>query len=278
MTPAAVDAKPLGLTISLVCYRSDPTLLKQTLCSLQRAVAHTHQHKAVNVALVLIDNGQQSVQLASVLANSGWQDNSTIIANPSNNGFARANNQAINAAQSDFHLVLNPDVELAETSLMYAIDYLQRNELVAAVSPACQNSSGQVEYLCKRFPTVFALLLRGFAPGKVKNMFDKRLAHYEYQALVHSGQAFTAQLISGCFMFCRTKALQVVGGFDERYFLYFEDFDLSLRLASQGELHHLPACRITHHGGGAARKGWLHIRLFVVSACRFFNCHGWRWW
>ena len=86
-----------------------------------------------------------------------------------------------------------------------------------------------------------------------------------------------ASLASGCFMLLRAHSLATVGGFDERYFLYFEDFDLSLRLAQLGEVQYLPEMQIIHHGGYAARKGWRHIAMFLRSGIRFFQDHGWRW-
>ena len=78
-------------------------------------------------------------------------------------------------------------------------------------------------------------------------------------------------------MLLRGAAMRAVGGFDEDYFLYFEDYDLSLRLAREGRLLFDPAVRIVHHGGYAAQKGLHHIRLFVRSGVRFFRRHGWRW-
>jgi GT2 family glycosyltransferase len=59
--------------------------------------------------------------------------------------------------------------------------------------------------------------------------------------------------------------------------MYFEDFDLSLRLAKEAGIAYEPAARIVHHGGGAARKGLRHVLWFVASAFRFFSRHGWRW-
>jgi GT2 family glycosyltransferase len=79
-------------------------------------------------------------------------------------------------------------------------------------------------------------------------------------------------------MLCRLVPLQAVGGFSPEYFLYFEDFDLSLRFAGEGQIAYVPAVRITHTGGYAAGKGWRHRRLFLRSAMRFFGRHGWRVW
>jgi len=68
-----------------------------------------------------------------------------------------------------------------------------------------------------------------------------------------------------------------IGGFADAFFLYFEDFDLSLRAAAAGRLAYVPSVRIVHHGGHAARKGLRHVFLFVGSAMTFFGRHGWRW-
>ena len=84
-------------------------------------------------------------------------------------------------------------------------------------------------------------------------------------------------LASGCFMLVRTAAFQSVGGFNDKYFLYFEDFDLSIRLGSQGRLVFNPAIQIVHHGGYAARKGLQHMKYFIRSGLTFFRDHGWRW-
>ena len=83
-------------------------------------------------------------------------------------------------------------------------------------------------------------------------------------------------LVSGCFMFFRKKVLDRLGGFSPRYFLYFEDFDLSLRTALVADVVYVPAVRILHHGGYAAKKGLRHVRLFCASALRFYRTHGWK--
>lgn len=271
-------ARDISLGISIVSYKSDLVLLARTLASLQQAVATARAELPLQVSLTLIDNGNEGDPLQTLLQQSSLHANSRLVVNTHNSGFGAANNQAIRSSRSKYHLVLNPDVELDSDALLHAIQYLQQHHTVVAVSPACTNGAGKVEHLCKRYPTVLDLLLRGFAPRWLRNCFDKRLARYEYRELASQAAPTAVELISGCFMLCRTDALHQVGGFDERYFLYFEDFALSLALARSGGLHHVPTCRITHHGGGAARKGWHHIRLFACSAARFFNSNGWRWW
>jgi hypothetical protein len=83
-------------------------------------------------------------------------------------------------------------------------------------------------------------------------------------------------LASGCFMFARRDELAAVGGFSPDYFLYFEDYDLSIRLRRRSRIAYVNRVRIVHHGGEAAKKGRTHVRLFLTSALRFFRTHGWK--
>jgi GT2 family glycosyltransferase len=77
-------------------------------------------------------------------------------------------------------------------------------------------------------------------------------------------------------MLCRTDFLKKTGGFDERYFLYFEDFALSMEMQKHGALHFLPSMKIIHYGGDTAKKGLRHIVMFISSSIKFFNQYGWK--
>jgi GT2 family glycosyltransferase len=275
------------LSVSLVTYQSNSALLRRTLASLQAAVqglAPTDQADGWQCSLVVVDNGNTPALLRALLAEFPLlaPHSSQLLSNDHNRGFGAAHNraiksQAIKSRQTDYHLILNPDVEMTTTALSTALAYLQQHPEVVALSPHCTNNKGEVEYLCKRYPAVLDLFLRGFAPRWLRQCFAKRLAHYACHDVVASGQSQAVPLLSGCWFLCRTSALQAVGGFDERYFLYFEDFALSQQLSKHGELHYLPTSQIVHHGGYAARKGVRHIGYFLRSAVRFFQQYGWRW-
>jgi len=85
-------------------------------------------------------------------------------------------------------------------------------------------------------------------------------------------------LVSGCCMLFKGPVLSKVRGFSPDYFLYFEDYDISLRVAQTARTVYVPAVRITHFGGHAASKGWRHIQLFLRSALTFFRQHTWQWY
>jgi hypothetical protein len=154
--------------------------------------------------------------------------------------------------------------------------YMESHRETVLLSPLATGSDGERQYLCKHPPGLWTLFLRGFAPAFVRRHFGRPLRQYEMRAETGDGDYAGHFLASGCFMFMRGDALRASGGFNPAYFMYFEDYDLSLRLARQGTLAFVPEVKIVHHGGGAATKGWRHRLWFLRSALRFFNSHGWR--
>ncbi len=280
MTNSAAQS-PASLSISIVLFHSDLVLLQTLLQSLAVAVDTAQTAGDLNqVALTLVDNSNDEAyhrELQEVVDSSAMVPAPKLVANPDNPGFGAGHNQVITASSGDYHLVLNPDVVLEPDALRTGVQWLEANPQVQLLSPFVASPSGQQEYLCKRYPSVWVLLLRAFAPAMVKRRFDRSLAAYEYRDACSGDAPADIELASGCFMLARTRAMQSVGGFDEAFFLYFEDFDLSLRLAESGRLMYLPAMRIVHHGGYAASKGMKHIRLFMAGGARFFSRHGWRW-
>jgi GT2 family glycosyltransferase len=133
-----------------------------------------------------------------------------------------------------------------------------------------------MQYLCKRYPSLWVLFLRGFAPARLRRRFAPALDHYEMRDVIGDRFVPGVPLASGCFMLARTPLLTRVGGFDPRFFMYFEDYDLSLRVGRESQVAYVPRARIVHHGGDASRKGVRHVAWFMRSAWRFFARHGWR--
>ena len=115
-----------------------------------------------------------------------------------------------------------------------ALSSLLQNDDIVLLSPRVFGGNGEQEFLCKRYPSVLVLFLRGFAPRFVRRLFHRRLAAYEMRDLCSGEQQVDVAIASGCFMLVRTSALRAVSGFNDEFFLYFEDFDLSLRLGTAG--------------------------------------------
>jgi GT2 family glycosyltransferase len=276
---------PSSLTVSIVTYRTDPALLERCLAHLALAMGAAREDRVVaRAALALIDNSEDATCADQVMklgrkyfADFGLQ--LQFLHGHSNVGYGVAHNLMLNGTGGDCQLVLNPDVELAPDALANAIRWLDANPDVVAAAPAVTRPDGTHDFLCKRYPAVLDLFLRGFAPRFVRRLFARRLARYDLRDVIDpAGEAPVRGLpvMSGCCMLVRRKAIDATGGFDPRFFLYFEDYDWSVRLNKLGATAYLPAFRAVHHGGGAARKGWKHVGWFVRSAFLFYRKHGWR--
>lgn len=276
MSSSAAQGRSLSLCVSIVTFQPHLEQLRALLRTLGQALTRAAAELPLVTQVLLIDNGDSGAALTQVLAAELRGVPARLHASGDNLGYGAGHNIAIRASGADYHLVLNPDVELAPDCVLEGLRFLQQHPDVVALSPRVLDTDGHVQYLCKTYPSLFTLLLRGFAPSGLRRRFGSRLSRYECRALVDANEVAEVPLISGCFMLCRSSALQRSGGFNERFFLYFEDFALSLELAKQGRLVYQPACVIRHHGGYAARKGWRHLAYFVRSAWQFFSLYGWK--
>lgn len=281
-TVTSLPANCASLSVSIVVFRTDIKVLTSALHSLLEAVSLARSAGELEkVRLDLINNAEPDPALQLLVERLCQESGSRamdlrLLEGHGNIGYGRGHNLSILTATSDYHLILNPDVTLSPVCLQEGLCYFQDNPAVAALSPAVSDGDGHKQYVCKRYPSVFDFLLRGFAPQGIKRVFNKRLAHYEMRELSELEPSTGIPIISGCFMLFRTAVLRSVGGFDARYFLYFEDFDLSLRVHEKGTLAYLPTMHITHLGGDSASKGLRHIAMFVRSGVLFYNTHGWR--
>ena len=274
---------PIHLSVAIVLFESPLGALQGTLDSLFLGIGKACERGILDRASVfLVDNRSTDAYRRRVTtlveAMQGSDITLTFLPLPHNKGFGSGHNAVLQTLESDVHLILNPDVELAADALVEGVPALLQREDVALLCPGAAGPSGDPAYLAKRYPSVCVLLLRGFAPAFVKARFTHLLDRYEYRQVCALGESAPVEIASGCFMLIRTSVFRAVAGFDEDFFLYFEDFDLCLRLREQGLGSPLfwPRMRIVHHGGHAARKGFLHLRYFLASGWRFFARHGWR--
>lgn len=269
-----------ALSATIVTYRPDAALLARAIASLAAAISYARAQGALERAqLFVVDNGPEESRRTVREALAAWPPEAgaaEIVADHGNVGYGRANNLVLERLDSDFHLVMNPDVELDRDALEAGLRAFARHPRVGLVAPDARGDDGARQYLCKRYPTLWVLFLRGFAPGPLRRRFSRALDRYEMRDVIGEETVEGVPLASGCFMLVRTPLFRRLGGFDPRFFLYFEDYDLSLRVAREAVVAYVPAARIVHHGGEAARKGRRHVAWFVRSAWRFFATHGWK--
>ena len=265
-----------SLTVSIVTYQVDKQLFSKVLEGLEKAVRDAKGRGLLSQAkLVVVDNGNDVSYLREEIL--GLEDfEGRVIDNPDNVGFGRAHNQVLLECDSDMHLVLNPAAVMHPDGISEGLAYLAEHEETVMISPYAENSDGSKAYLCKRYPSVVDLFMRGFLPASLQEAASERLARYECRDLDDTDATAGVCVVSGCCMLAKTGSLKAVNGFSDHYFLYFEDFDLSLKISRLGSIDYLPKMRIVHYGGDASKKGLAHIAMFCRSAFTFFNRNGWK--
>ena len=277
------SSQPRLLNISIVNYDTPPAMLSRAIYSAVTSVQQLLECRTdAGFTVCLVDNANSntlrledfsSLRPHLLAANCDLQ----LIQGHGNTGYGRGHNLAFFSHRARYHLFMNPDVEVDHDALAIGIGYLEENPDVVIVSPRAIDGEGCKQYLCKRYPAVLDLYLRGLKSMTSLSLMPNRLSRYEMRELSDLKPTKNVPIVSGCFMLCRTTAIASIGGFDPSYFLYFEDFDLSVRAREKGSLAYIPNMRIKHLGGDAARKGLKHIIYFCQSAIRFFNSHGWQW-
>ncbi len=271
-----------SLAVSVVVFHSDLGALRQTLTSAYEAIDHARRLRLLDAAVIdLIDNGSPGNEealdgLACDVAARSPEVPVRMHRGHGNIGYGMGHNRSIASGAATYHLVLNPDVFVSKDALAEGIRFLDANPDVALVAPDVTGGDGARQFLCHRYPSVWVLFLRGFAPAALRRIGRRALDAYEMRDVIGSEVVKGIPFASGCFMLARGDALRTIGGFSPAFFVYFEDNDLCARIRQAGTIAFVPSVRIVHHGGGAARKGLTHVRLFFDGAWRFFTRYGWK--
>ncbi|MGN0242071.1 MAG: hypothetical protein ACI4CS_10325 [Candidatus Weimeria sp.] len=233
--------------------------------------------------LVFVDNsgengdfftGQQAGHMTSECENAS--DYIEYFSTGRNLGYGSAHNIAIKRAielDSEFHVVLNPDLSFEPSVIDELADYARAHEDVVYMLPEVVNEAGEVQHLCKLLPTPSDLIFRRFL-----SFLPSAAAKNDSYVLLNSGydHIMNVPCLSGCFMFMRTAALAKYNLlFDERFFMYCEDFDLMRRLHRIGKTIYYPLVRITHHHERGSYHSLKMLCHHTASAIRYFNKYGW---
>lgn len=245
----------LDLVCSIVTYKEDQDILVKNIS----AVLGTK----LNVKVVVVDNSPDDRlnQLSKDL-------NVEYIFNGANLGYGKAHNVALKKydGKAKYNLVLNPDVMVQQDTLQKLFDYMEKNTDVGLVMPDVFYQNGQRQYVCKQIPKPKDLIFRRFL-GVSSDKYEMRDMDYS--------KPFQAPVLSGCFMFIRNSILKEVGLFDERFFMYMEDVDLSRRINEKYKTMFCPCTKITHEYKKGSYNNHRLLFHHIASAVKYFNKWGW---
>jgi len=256
----------LQLSISIVLFHNKLEQVTKAINSILNT--------RLNLLLYLVDNSKND----DLRKLSEFDNCIEYIFNNANIGFGKAHNIAIKKSIEQnipYHLVLNPDVYFDEGVLEEIYNFMEKNKDVGLVMPKVLYPDGRLQYLCKLLPTPFDLFGRRFLNfGIFKKYLEKRNEIYELRFTGYD-KIMEVPYLSGCFMFIRTEVLKKVGLFDERFFMYLEDTDLSRRIHKVAKTIYYPYVNIYHEYGKGSYKKLKLLKYHVQSAIYYFNKWGW---
>lgn len=191
-----------------------------------------------------------------------------------NMGYGAAHNIAIRKTIEQnipYHLVVNPDVSFDSGILNKIEGYMDAHREIGHLMPKVLYPDGEIQYLCKLIPTPSDLIFRRFLPASLtrKRMYQFELRHSGYDKIID------VPYLSGSFMFLRTEALKEVGLFDERFFMYPEDIDLTRRIHQKYRTVFYPEVSIIHHHAQSSYKDKKMLFIHMKNMIKYFNKWGW---
>lgn len=202
------------------------------------------------------------------------------ITNRQNPGYGRAINQAVAELKKQGPLpsyigALNTDLGWESGSFEQLLAWLFGHQEVVLAVPQLVDPQGVVQHLCKPNPTLLGLFSRRFIPERLKPAWIKRYDRWYVMADKDYNEIFDVPYLSGCCMLLKSNVFESVGGFDERFFLYLEDADITRSFRPYGRTIHLPIASVVHHWGrGNHRSLWLTLVNFH-SIWVYFTKWGW---
>jgi GT2 family glycosyltransferase len=242
----------MQLSIIIVNYNSK-MLIEVCLASINKATI------PINSEVIVVDNASKDGSnefLPSKFPSAKY------IFNSENLGFSRACNQGFKISSGKYILFLNPDSVLSENSLMDCINFFETHPATGAVGVRMVNTDGVFLKESKRgVPTPAASFYKLFGLAALFPR-SKKFAKY-YQGHLPENKNNCVEVLSGAFMMIRRDAFEKVNGFDERFFMYGEDIDLSIRIAEAGyKTYYLGKISVTHLKGGSTTYDKKHIKDF----------------
>lgn len=226
----------------------------------------------LDVEIIVVDNGSSDNSLALI---SGLP-RTTVIETGENLGFGKACNLGATHAQGEFLLFLNPDAEVYEETLQRTYDFMvnKDNHKIGICGVQLINENDEVDRSCTKFPNFKTMLARTLGADRFFTSLSYFMIDWDHRS------SRKVDHVIGAFYFVRKKVFDTVSGFDEHFFVYLEDLDLSLRIRQLGfDIYYLSDIQAFHAGGGVSQQvkarrlfySWRSRILYVFKHFNFFQ-------
>ncbi|WP_294593535.1 glycosyltransferase family 2 protein [uncultured Rikenella sp.] len=250
------------ITASIVTYNTNPELLRTVIdCAVNSCIERIY----------VIDNSTADTLKAFV---GSLSDKIEYIHGQGNVGYGSAHNIAMRLAMAigaEYHIVLNPDIQFKEGTIESLQEYMDQNPDIGHVMPRIVYPNGELQYVCKMIPTPADLIFKRFLPSswtsRSMRKFQLKFTDYDHEMNV--------PYLSGCFMFFRVNVLKDIGLFDERFFMYPEDIDITRRIHEKYRTMYYPAVTVIHAHAAESRTNKKMLKIHIANMIRYFNKWGW---
>ncbi len=219
----------------------------------------TDNTKRYPLKLYIIDNASSDGTLESLS-----DFDADIIKNQSNLGFGAAHNKVLDKEMGKYHFVVNPDIVLSSDVISDMVDFFEAHPDVVMACPKILNFDGTEQKLPKSRPTFKRLYL-----GRLS---DKTRSEYIWAERELKAPC-DIDFCTGCFFCIRSDVFKSLGGFDQRFFMYLEDADLTLRAKKFGRVVINPQISVTHIWERESAKSVKYLFIHILSSLKFL----WKW-
>ena len=247
----------IKISASIVLYNTEKSLIDTVINSCIDSLA--------GVDLYLVDNSPGDE--LSYLVNDRRVN---YLKSQENRGFGAGHNLAINEfkllERYKYHIVINPDIKFGNKVISNIQGYMDSNDNVGVLMPKILNTNGTLQFARRLLPSLFDIFKKKFFPL----LYSKK-----YEMINHE-PSMPVEIIGlcGCFMFLRVEALKSIGLFDERYFMYFEDFDLCRRIATKYSSIYYPVTSVIHISNNEHNRSLKLFYYALRATILYFNKWG----
>ena len=260
----------MQISVIIVSYNVK-LFLEQCLHSVFDAARFGH----IEVEVFVVDNASEDATVGYIQTRFPAKEYPSLhlIANARNVGFSRANNQAVARAKGDYILFINPDTLLGENTLADCLDFAVRHENLGALGVKMLHDNGKFALESRRgVPTPWTSFCK---ISGLTALFPKsrRFGRY-YMQYLDVAKPAAIEIVSGAFMLIPRKVIQDCGSFDETFFMYGEDVDMSYRFLLSGKQNYYLPTPIIHYKGESTHKNsYRYVHVFYNAMLIFFQKH-----
>lgn len=234
---------------------------------LESVAAHT---TAEGFTLYLVDNNSPDNALQAV-QQMGLPACVTVLPQKENRGYGAGHNTVLPLLNSQYHAVINPDVFLYDDALDKMANWMDAHSDVVITTPRLQFPDGREQHIAKRRPALLPLIAR-----QISLPFLKKYEQHYLMLDEDLSEPTEVEFCSGSFFMIRTEVLQKIGGFDEDYFMYVEDADITAKARQCGRAVYLPQVTVAHAWHREAHKQVKQFFWQLKSMLRYFKKWGFR--